>query len=347
MRSLKVVAAALGALVLSASWAQAADVVRVGEGPFVSAGAFFIARDKGYFDKLGITIETKKFADGALAIPSMISGELEISNMPASAGLFNAVAKGAPLVMFLDRGRNTTGYSYTTESVKQELYDQGVHSLADFGKLKGKRIGVTAVGSINHYNMALALQKAGLDPARDVHWITGVEQPDLMKMLGQKQVDVADLAYQFAFFASNNHWSRIVGAGDQIEPDQQIATFAVRKDYLTQHRDVLVRWAMAYLQGIKDFNAAAADPSAHPDVIDILAKNTALQKPELVKAIAPHWAYINPEGTPNVASIMRMQDFWNAPAFGLVRKKVPESQLFDLSIAKEAGERLKSDKPFG
>ena len=42
-----------------------------------------------------------------------------------------------------------------------------------------------------------------------------------------------------------------------------------------------------------------------------------------------------------------MQDFWNAPAFGLVKNKVPEQQLFDLSVAKEAGERLKSEKPFG
>jgi len=332
---------------LDASPAAANETIHVGEGPFISGGPYFIARDKGYFEKLGITIETKKFADGALAIPSMISGELEISNMPASAGLFNAVAKGAPLVMILDRGTNSPGYSYTTESVTQELYDQGVHSLADFGKLKGKRIGVTAVGSINHYNMALALQKAGLDPVHDVQWVMGVEQPDLMKMLGQKQVDVADLAYQFAFFAKNNKWSQIVGDGDQIDSGQQIATFAVRKDYLAQHRDVLVRWAMAYLQGVKDFNAAAADPAARADVIDILAKNTALQKPELVKAIAPHWAYISPDGLPNVASIMRMQDFWSAPAFGLVKKKVPENQLFDLSVVKDAAARLKKEKPFG
>jgi hypothetical protein len=44
---------------------------------------------------------------------------------------------------------------------------------------------------------------------------------------------------------------------------------------------------------------------------------------------------------------MRMQDFWNAPAFGLVKNKVPESQLFDLSIVKDAAARLKSEKPFG
>ncbi len=334
------------AFFLSTAAAQAADVVRVGEGPFISAGAFFVARDKGYFKKLGIDIESRRFDDGALAVPAIISGELEITNMPAAAGLFNAIAKGAPLVLFMDRGNNKTGSAYTATSVTQTLYDQGVHSIADFAKLKGKRIGVTALGSINHYNMALALQRAGLDPTRDVQWVLNVGQPDLMKMLGQSQVDVADLAYQFAFFAHNNHWSQIVATGDTIEPGEQIATYAVRKDYLAKHRDVILRWAMAYLRGIEDFDAAAAAPDQHPDVIEILAKNTALNKPELVKAIAPHWSYVNPDGVPNVESIMHMQDYWAAAPFNLVQKKVSKNQLFDLSIAKEAAQRLAREKPF-
>ena len=37
--------------------ARAADVVRVGEGPFITGGGYFIAREKGYFKKLGIEIQ--------------------------------------------------------------------------------------------------------------------------------------------------------------------------------------------------------------------------------------------------------------------------------------------------
>jgi NitT/TauT family transport system substrate-binding protein len=39
----------------------AADLVRVGEGPFITGGAFFISREKGYFKKLNLEIETKRF----------------------------------------------------------------------------------------------------------------------------------------------------------------------------------------------------------------------------------------------------------------------------------------------
>lgn len=326
--------------------ARGGQVVRVGEGPFITGGGFYIARAKGYFEKLGLTVETKHYNDGVFAVPSMISGEIDIALMTANASLFNSVAKGAPLVIFVDRGHNRPGRGYLAVNVRQELYDQGIRSVKDFGKLKGKKIGVGAPGSINQYNTSRALQMGGLDPRRDVEWIINVPQPDLMKMLGQKQVDVTDLAYQFGFFAQNNKWGPIVANGDQIEPNSQIATYVVRKEFLQKSREALVRFTTAYLQGVKDFNAAAGDPGKHADIVDILAKNTALNKPEVIRAIAPFWSYLSEDGIPQVDSIMRMQDYW-ADYFTYVEKKVTREQLFDLSVAREAKERLERDRPFG
>jgi NitT/TauT family transport system substrate-binding protein len=327
--------------------AARAETVRTADGPFITGGAFYVARDKGYFKKLGLDIETKQFADGALAVPSMISGELDITFMTAAASLFNSVAKGAPLVVILDRGHNRPGYAYTVLNVSQKLADEGVKSLADIGKLKGKRIGVNALGSINHYNAATALINAGLDPTKDVQWVMNVPQPDMMKMLGQGQLDATDLAYQFGFFAQNNKWGPIIATGDQIYPDAQIGIIAVRKKFLASNRDAVVRFAMAYLQAAKEFNAAAKNPSEHADIVEILAKNTALNKPELIKAIAPNWGYVGEDGLPMVSSIMQMQDFWSGKYYQLVEKKVSREQLFDLSIAAEAKARLEKEKPFG
>ena len=142
---------------LSAEPARAADKIRIGEGPFITGGAFYIARDKGYFAKVGVEVETRSFMDGAMAVPSMIAGELDMTLMTPNASLFNSVAKGAPLVVILDRGHNKKGFAYTLVNVTQAMADQGVKSMADFAKLKGKKIGVGALGSINQYNMAQAL----------------------------------------------------------------------------------------------------------------------------------------------------------------------------------------------
>ena len=250
-------------------------------------------------------------------------------------------------MVILDRGNNRPGRGYTVINVSQKLADEGIHSIADFAKLKGKRIGVGAVGSINQFTAAQALLKAGLDPAKDVQWVVNVPQPDLMRMLGQNQVDATDLAYQFGVIAQNNKWGPLVVNDDAVLPGAQIATYAARKDFIAQHRDVAVRFAEAYLQGVHEFNAAAADPAQHADIVDILAKNTALNKPELVKAIAPHWSYINEDGMPNVDSIMAMQDYWAGKDFHYVDKKVSKDQLFDLTIVRDAKARLERDKPFG
>src|ERR1051326_7571778 len=299
----------------------------IGEGPFISGGGFFVAEARGYFKRVGIELQVKKFNDGAFAVPGLVSGELDLALMPANASLFNSIAKGAPLVLVLDRGHNRPGYGYLAINVTQELYDQGVRTMADLGKLKGKKVGVNAVGSINQYDISRALQKAGLDPRKDVQWVTGPPQPDLMKMLGQKQVDATDLAYQFGFFAQNNKWGPVVATGDQVEPNSSISVYAARREFVQSKRDVLVRFAIAYLEGVKEFNAAADAPDKHPDVAEILAKNTFLGKAQVVRAIAPHWSYVSEDGIPPIDSILAMQDYW-ADYFTYVEKKTPRDQLF-------------------
>ena len=336
--------AALGLAFTSQVLAQ--DVLRIGEGPFITGGGFLVAKEKGYFKKVGVEVEMKSFIDGQQAVPSLISGELDMSFMTANASLFNSVARGAPLVIILDRGNNKVGRGYSVINVSKQMSDAGVKSLADMAKLKGKKIGVSGTGSINQYMFSLALQKAGLDPRKDVQWITNIPQPDLMKMLGQGTIDGTDLAYQFGFFAEKNGWGPMLVTGDKLDADGTIGMYATRQSVIKDKRDVLIRFAMAYLQGAKEFNAAAIAPDQHADIVDILARTTALQKAETIKAIAPNWSYVNEDGVPNVASVMRMQDYW-ADYYNLIEKKVTAEQLFDTSIAKEASRRLEAEKPFG
>ncbi|HWM82105.1 MAG TPA: ABC transporter substrate-binding protein [Pseudolabrys sp.] len=339
-----VAGAALSLALLGVTSAQAADVLRVGEGPFITGGGFLIANEKGYFKKLGLKIETKMFIDGSQAVPALIAGDLDVSFMTANASLFNSIARGAPLVAILDRGNNKDGRGYSVINVTKALYDSGVKSVADFGKLKGKKIGVSGTGSINQYMFSLALQKAGLDPRKDVQWVFNVPQPDLMKMLGQNQIDATDISYQFGYFAEKSGWGPMIISADKIEPNGPIGMIATRQSLLKDKRDVLVRFAMAYLQGVKEFNAAAGDPDKHKDIVEILARTTSLPA-ETVRAIAPHWSYTSEDGMPNIAGVMKMQDYW-ADYYNYIEKKVSAERIFDTSISQEAVKRLQAEKPF-
>src|SRR5262249_46248814 len=81
MRNFSLVIACVLALATLAGQGRAADVVRVGDGPFITGGGYFIAREKGYFQKLGIEIQPREFQDGSMSVPAMIAGELEFSGM--------------------------------------------------------------------------------------------------------------------------------------------------------------------------------------------------------------------------------------------------------------------------
>jgi NitT/TauT family transport system substrate-binding protein len=335
------------AVLAAGNFGFAADLVRVGEAPFLGGGPFYIAREKGYFKKLDLEIETRRFDSGPSVARAIVAGELDLALIPPDASLFNSVAKGAPLVVVLDGGRNRRGFGSTVISVTQPLHEAGITSVRDFERLKGKKFGVPALGSVNQYNASFSLTVAKLDPSKDVEWIAGVPQTELMHMLEREEVAAADLAYQLGLLAQNNKWGTIVVNDDVIVPDAQISVFAAHRAFLAKNRDAAIRFAVAYLRAIGDFNAAAIDPWAHSDIVDILAQSIPLGAAELIRASAPNWSYIADDGVPLVKSILDIQDILSAKHFGPIEKKVSRQQLFDFNIAKEAKARLAKDKPFG
>ena len=140
----------------------------------------------------------------------------------------------------------------------------------------------------------------------------------------------------------------MVANGDQVAPGTAIATYAVRKDYLAKNRDVVIRWAMAYLQGVKEFNAAAAAPDQHPDIVEILAQHHGAEQTRAGQGnrapLELHERRRRSAGRfdHEHAGLLERQGFPFRREEGVARE-----QLFDLTVAKEAKDRLDREKPFG
>ena len=148
-----------------------------------------MANDMGLFSKMGLDIRMKIFMDGALVVAPMLSAEVDIGVMTPNAGFFNSLYRGGPFRAFLCNGQGRRGRAVTAVVMRTDHYDAGVKALPDLARMKGKLAAVGAAGSINQYGLGSALKLAGLDPLRDVQWQTSVGQPDIVKQLGQKQVD--------------------------------------------------------------------------------------------------------------------------------------------------------------
>jgi len=317
--------------------------IRIGVVPLISSGPIFLAQAKGFFEKVGLDVELKFFADGVLAMPSLVAGELDTTVSTLNAGLFNTVAKGAPFKMVLDRGSEKPGSGSMTIAASNALVQAGMTSPDKMALLKGKRIAIQAPGGIDQYLIGRGVQKAGLDPRADVEWSSGLAYPDIVKAIGAGQADAANVPVPLGFLVERNNFGKLVFSGWDIEPDTQLACWAMSQKFLEQNRSAAVRFAMVHTYAGRLYNKAAA--SKDPEVIKIISEATKVPPP-LIEAAAPRWTWFFEDGKPNIESCMRQGRFWTE-TMKLVSGSVTEQQVFDLSAATEANERLNKANPFG
>jgi NitT/TauT family transport system substrate-binding protein len=317
--------------------------IRIGVVPLISSGPIFLAQAKGFFDRVGLDVELKYFADGVLAMPALVAGELDTTVSTLNAGLFNTVAKGAPFRLILDRGSEKPGSGSMTIAASNAMVQAGLTAPGKMGLLKGKTIAIQAPGGIDQYLLGLGVQRAGLNPRTDVEWKSGLPYPDIVKIMGAGQADAANVPVPLGFLVEKNNFGKLVFSGWEIEPNTQLACWAMSQKFLDSDRSAAMRFAMVHTHAGRLYNKAAA--AKDPDVIKIISDATKVPPP-LIEAAAPRWTWFNEDGMPNIASCMAQGKFWT-DTMRLATGTVMERNLFDLSAAEEANKRLESANPFG
>jgi NitT/TauT family transport system substrate-binding protein len=96
------------------------------------------------------------------------SGPL-LSEQLASGQLDFAMTFSGPLVLELDRGKKITLLAGVHVGCFELFAKDGVNSVAD---LKGRSVGTQGLGSSAHVFLSAMAALVGLDPARDINWVT-------------------------------------------------------------------------------------------------------------------------------------------------------------------------------
>jgi NitT/TauT family transport system substrate-binding protein len=324
--------------------AQAPTKIRIGVVPLISSGPIFLAQARGFFTKVGLDVELKYFADGALAIPALVAGELDTTVSTLNAGLFNAISKGAAYKLVLDRGSEKPGSGSMTIAVSNAMLEAGLDSPAKMGLLKGKRVAIQAPGGIDQYLFGRGAQRAGLDPRTDLEWSSGLAYPDIVKAIGAGQADAANVPVPLGFLVEKNKFGKLVFSGWDIEPNCQLACWAMSSAFIEKSRAAAVNFAMVHTHAGRLYNKAAA--AKDPDVIKIISEATKVPPP-LIEAAAPRWTWFNEDGMPNVDNCMTQGQFWTETMKLVSAGSVTKEKLFDLSIAQDANAALAKSNPFG
>jgi len=114
----------------------------------------WVAKDEGFFKKYGLDSELILIEGGTRGAQALISGDLPMMGM-AGQPVISARARGSDLVLV---GGLVNKMNYILASVP------GIKKPEE---LKGKRVGITQIGSSSYHAVMLALKHWGMDARRD------------------------------------------------------------------------------------------------------------------------------------------------------------------------------------
>ncbi|HVO95685.1 MAG TPA: ABC transporter substrate-binding protein, partial [Terriglobales bacterium] len=181
---------ALFVLLLEAVSAFAAEEVKklrlAYAGWEIGTAVAYIGVDSGLFKEQGLAIEELPIRDTLSAgVQSLIGVDLLI-------GFGNPLAVLQPVVAGAD-------VTVIGAHVSFDQYGMGVNSaISDLKQLKGKKVGVGALGSRSDLVARVLLRRAGLDPAKDVEMVAAGLTPARAMALSKDLIQGAPLSQDVA-----------------------------------------------------------------------------------------------------------------------------------------------------
>jgi NitT/TauT family transport system substrate-binding protein len=331
-------AALAGAVSLSpGSEAQTPARLKVGVLKLTSSAPIFVGVEKGYFKEFGVDPELVYFQAAAPIATALAAGQLDVGATGLTAALYNIVLGGEKLWIVADKGREWPGYPLVAIVVQKELWDGG--GLRSIKDLKGKRIGVTQIGSTFHYHIGNILEKDGLSLA-DVKIVPLQAMPATMEALKGKQVDAILVPQPFPGAAEAQGFGKIMAWAGDLYP-WQIATIFYSGKFATD-RARAVAFMKGYVKASRHYHDAAlvqkdgrlVPGPGYDEVVQITAKYTGA-RPEIIKLGFP---FQDRNGRLLVTDIERQMAWWTTNGF--MKKTLPLRTIVDTSFVEEAVKAL-------
>jgi NitT/TauT family transport system substrate-binding protein len=278
--------------------------VRAAYIPVVTWLPAWIAKDKGFFERNGLSVSLT-VTQNLSVLPGTLGRQFDFA--PSTPpDLIKAVVGGIDVVAVAGQAIETKDNPSTHVIVRA---DSMLHSIQD---LKGKVVATPTIGAIIHVSLLHSLKKNGVDPAS----IRAVEVPfpNMADQLKAGNVDAVEALEPFAgqLLAAGNRslGDPLLSVGDEVLYPFWIS----QTKWAESHREVIGAW-VASLEQAKEF--IDANPS---EARAVLAKYTRLPAPVAEKIPFPTYRFS-----------LRSQDFsvWVTVLkdLGQIAKSVDESRL--------------------
>jgi len=280
---------------------------------------FTIARDKGYYRAEGLDVELILMS-APNASRALLSGDVQVATV-GGAGL-PPVLRGSPF-KFLFTTYNRAMFW---------LFSKG--EIRDVKSLKGKRVGVSGIGSGPDSLLREILRLSGLDPNRDVAILSLGVMPTIYSGLQSGVVDAAMLAPPVTFKAEEARFRELVSfpKQDLVELQGSILVRDVMLQSEPRQMERFVRGSYKGFLHLKDNRAATL-----PFVARYLQVSEAQAAKAYDQVVRPA---LTQDGTLSqdlqakaVEHVLKRLDLKEAP---------PLAKIFDFSLARKVMSELQA-----
>lgn len=185
----------------------------------------FVGLEKGWFTdaltNVGYGFERREISVGPAIAEAMAAGQIDVGQMGVAV-IVTAAGRGLPAKIVANTGIAGEGVVVHRDSA--------IKTMAD---LKGKTIAIPAKGNMQDFIVRRGLEKAGVDPAKDVKFVE-IAPPDQKQALMAKLVDAITLWEPLSTDAVLAG-GRLVATGQEIYPDHDNDAIVASNKVIAEH----------------------------------------------------------------------------------------------------------------
>lgn len=235
-------------LLALASIAQAQEKIRLAILPFSESLGAIVADKQGYFKAEGLEVEMSKFNSGALALPVLQSGKLDIA-LSNTISTLQAIEQGLDITLIAPAA---AARAQGADSTTALLVLKG--SAASPKDLEGKRIAVNVINSSAWLYMVAVLDKNGVDRSK-VRFVE-VPFPQMNDPLLNKQVDAIGQVEPFTTVLMNTgKVDALSYTYVDVQPNADITQYVALGAWVKKNPETAKKFARAIAKGAQFANA--------------------------------------------------------------------------------------------
>lgn len=238
----------------------------------------WLAKEAKIYEKNGLDVEL-----------ILLRGSGQTSTAMLGGSIYAAPVTIATVMLANLGGADLMTVAHTVPGVQTRLLVKPEIKRAE--DLKGKKIGISGLGSLGDFLFRYIMRKYGLDPSRDVTWLSIGTPPERLQALISGAIDAADLSYPTDARGQKMGYPVLWDARKEVVyPSMAVVT---RRKHIQEDRDTVMRMvkshveAIHYLKTNKEFSLKVLSKYLRTEDRDLLEGSYEIYKEDFISAPYP------------------------------------------------------------